>query len=276
MDIIYEFSKLGVGGKVQFLFIVVAFVFMVFSCLGWVLELFFRRFVSQKKWVNPGFLKGPYLPIYGTGVVMLTAYIFLMRVWEDLFPNPILFDIVIVLGIGVVMTVIELIGGLIFIKGMNIRLWDYSNRKFNYKGIICLEFSLIWTALGAVFYFFLFDPIVNMIIKFLTLDWIMIAIFLMGMFYGVLLLDLINSLQIAGKIKQFAKENQIVLKIEELKIHIQEKVDKKEFKFLSPFKSSGSLAEHLKSFIAEQKGKLERKGTKERSEERDTDEEKNP
>ena len=139
-----------------------------------------------------------------------------------------------------------------------------------------MEFSLIWTALGAVFYFFLFDPIVNMIIKFLTLDWIMIAIFLMGMFYGVFLLDLINSLQIAGKIKQFAKENQIVLKIEELKIHIQEKVDKKEFKFLSPFKSRGSLAEHLNSFIAEQKGKLERKGTKERSEERDTDEEKNP
>lgn len=267
MDILYEFSKLELGGKIQFLFIVVAFVFMVFSCLGWVLELFFRRFVSQKKWVNPGFLKGPYLPIYGIGVVTLTAYIFVMLLWKDAFPSEILFDVVIVLGIGVLMTLIELIGGLIFIQGMNIRLWDYSNRKFNYKGIICLEFSLIWMALGAVFYFFLFNPIVNMIIHFLSLKWITIAIFLMGMFYGILLLDLIDSLQIAGKIKKFAKENQVVLKIEKLKIYIQERVDKKEFKFLSPLKAGGSLVEHLKSFIAEQKGKLDKK-------ERDTDEKK--
>lgn len=274
MDILYEFSQLELGGKIQFLFIVVAFVFMVFSCLGWVLELFFRRFVSQKKWVNPGFLKGPYLPIYGIGVVMLTGYIFLMLIWKDCFSNEILFDVVIVLGIGVLMTLIELIGGLIFIQGMNIRLWDYSNRKFNYKGIICLEFSLIWTALGAVFYFFLFDPIVNMIIHFLSLKWITIAIFLMGMFYGILLLDLIDSLQIAGKIKKFAKENQVVLKIEKLKIYIQERVDKKEFKFLSPLKAGGSLVEHLKSFIAEQKGKLDKKERAEDPGKRDADEKK--
>lgn len=273
MDIIYEFSKLELGGKIQFLFIVVAFVFMVFSCLGWVLELFFRRFVSQKKWVNPGFLKGPYLPIYGIGVVTLTAYIFLMHLWEDCFPNQILFDVVIILGIGVLMTVIELIGGLIFIQGMNIRLWDYSNRKFNYKGIICLEFSLIWTALGAVFYFLLFDPIVNMIINFLSLEWLTIAIFLMGAFYGILVLDLIDSLQIAGKIKQFAKENHVVLKIERLKIYIQERVDKKEFKFLSPLKAGGSLVEHLKSFIAEQKGKSDKKDVEEKTGECDLDEE---
>lgn len=273
MDIIYEFSKLELGGKIQFLFIVVAFVFMVFSCLGWVLELFFRRFVSQKKWVNPGFLKGPYLPIYGIGVVTLTAYIFLMHLWEDCFPNQILFDVVIILGIGVLMTVIELIGGLIFIQGMNIRLWDYSNRKFNYKGIICLEFSLIWTALGAGFYFLLFDPIVNMIINFLSLEWLTIAIFLMGAFYGILVLDLIDSLQIAGKIKQFAKENHVVLKIEKLKIYIQERVDKKEFKFLSPLKAGGSLVEHLKSFIAEQKGKSDKKDVEEKTGECDLDEE---
>lgn len=273
MDIIYEFSKLELGGKIQFLFIVVAFVFMVFSCLGWVLELFFRRFVSQKKWVNPGFLKGPYLPIYGIGVVTLTAYIFLMHLLEDCFPNQILFDVVIILGIGVLMTVIELIGGLIFIQGMNIRLWDYSNRKFNYKGIICLEFSLIWTALGAVFYFLLFDPIVNMIINFLSLEWLTIAIFLMGAFYGILVLDLIDSLQIAGKIKQFAKENHVVLKIERLKIYIQERVDKKEFKFLSPLKAGGSLVEHLKSFIAEQKGKSDKKDVEEKTGECDLDEE---
>ena len=45
--------------------------FVVGSLIGWVIELFFRRFVSQKKWMNPGFLTGPYLPIYGFGVLVL-------------------------------------------------------------------------------------------------------------------------------------------------------------------------------------------------------------
>ncbi|MCR5514667.1 MAG: putative ABC transporter permease [Bacilli bacterium] len=45
--------------------------FVVGSLIGWVIELLFRRFVSQKKWVNPGFLTGPYLPIYGFDVLVL-------------------------------------------------------------------------------------------------------------------------------------------------------------------------------------------------------------
>ena len=51
--------------------LLLAFLFFVGSLTGWVLELFYRRFVSQKKWVNPGFLSGPYLPIYGFGLVLL-------------------------------------------------------------------------------------------------------------------------------------------------------------------------------------------------------------
>ena len=42
---------------------------------AWVLELFFRRFFStsnpERKWINPGFCTGPYLPIYGSGLCVL-------------------------------------------------------------------------------------------------------------------------------------------------------------------------------------------------------------
>ena len=65
----------------------------------------------------------------------------------------------VVIGIlitGVVMTVIEFIAGLIFIKGMKIKLWDYTNRKGNFMGIICPLFSCIWLVAGAAFYFLLF------------------------------------------------------------------------------------------------------------------------
>lgn len=128
---------------------------MIFSILGWIMELFFSRFVSAKKWINPGLLKGPCLPIYGVGVVSLTAYIFLLLLVKDYFHSALLFNVVVVLGIGVLMTFIELIGDIIFVEKMNISLWNYSDRKFNYKVLICLEFSLIWTFLGGIFYFFL-------------------------------------------------------------------------------------------------------------------------
>ena len=125
--------------------------FVMGSLLGWVIELFFRRFVSQKKWVNPGFLTGPYLPIYGFGVVIL----YLMSSLNLPIDNDVANAIIKVLLIGIGMTVIEFVAGLIFIKGCNVKLWDYSNRKGNIMGIICPTFSLIWLLVGSLYYFFL-------------------------------------------------------------------------------------------------------------------------
>ena len=53
------------------------------------------------------------------------------------------------------MTLIEFVAGLIFIKGLKIKLWDYSNRKGNIMGIICPSFSLIWLIVGSLYYFLL-------------------------------------------------------------------------------------------------------------------------
>ena len=122
MDVLQEIARLRTGEKIQAIFFMAAFVFMVFSGVGWVLELLFRRFVSAKKWVNPGFLKGPCLPIYGTGVVVMTGYVLLMSQLEDAFPVRWLFDAVVILGSGLLMTLIELIGGLIFIEKMHVQI----------------------------------------------------------------------------------------------------------------------------------------------------------
>ena len=51
------------------------------------------------------------------------------------------------------MTAIEYIAGIIFIKHMKIKLWDYSNEKFNLQGIICPLYSFFWALLGALYYF---------------------------------------------------------------------------------------------------------------------------
>ncbi len=231
-------------------FIIIAFLFMLFSVVGWVVELFFRRFVSMKKWINPGFLRGPYLPIYGTGVVCLFTFVHFMKMFEEYFPSKLLFDIVIALGIGVLMTLIELIGGLIFIKGMKVRLWDYSTRWGNYKGIICPLFSLIWTVAGALFYFLLFDPINSLVNKFIHLHWLIIAVFLMGMFYGILVLDLVDSIQLLNKVKKFAKEIHSVISYDGLKAEIKEELSREKIKthLLSPFKTPHNITEHLKRY----------------------------
>ena len=57
------------------LFLKLAYLFFIGSVLGWVLELFYRRFISganpERKWINPGFCVGPYVPLYGSGLCIL-------------------------------------------------------------------------------------------------------------------------------------------------------------------------------------------------------------
>lgn len=258
MDISEKFSTLSIGDKITTIFFIIAFIFMLFSMVGWVMELFFRRFVSTKKWINPGFLRGPYLPIYGIGIITLSGFTTILMLFKDNFHSELLFNIIVILGIGILMTIVELIGGLIFIRGMKIKLWDYSNRPLNYKGIICLEFSIIWMILGALFYFLMYQPLLLLVINFVTLDWFTIAVFLMGIFYGIFLIDLINSLQLGKKISDLAKSHHLIIKWEAFKVDIKEELEKikAHISFISPFKSPLSINDHFKKFMEKQKDTL--------------------
>lgn len=189
--------------------------FVIGSLLGWVIELFFRRFVSQKKWVNPGFLTGPYLPIYGCGVVVL----FVLSSIDIPISNQIVNAIVRILLIGAGMTLIEFIAGLIFIKGFKAKLWDYSNRKGNIMGIICPAFSLIWLVVGSLYYFFLNPLLVN------GITWIsenLIYTYFIGAVMGMMLVDFSYSVHLATKLKE-VKEAQN-LRFEEFKKLIKNKI----------------------------------------------------
>ena len=61
----------------------------------------------------------------------------------------------------IAMTVVEYIAGRIFIIGMNIKLWDYSDEWGNIQGIICPLFSFFWGVIAALYYFFLHPHILN-------------------------------------------------------------------------------------------------------------------
>ena len=176
--------------------VIIATLFVIGSTFGWVLELFFRRFVSQKKWMNPGFLTGPYLPIYGFGVLVLYA---VSNIPLGI-TNQIADIIVRILIIGVGMTVVEFIAGLIFIKGLKVKLWDYSDRKGNIMGIICPSFSLIWLVVGSLYYFLLNPFLVE------GISWIsenLIYTYFVGMVMGAMAVDFAYSIHLATKLKEY-------------------------------------------------------------------------
>lgn len=221
------------------------------SCLGWVIEVFFRRFVSAKKWINPGFLTGPYLPIYGFGLVGLYAIcsipIDTVSYWGD--------AVVTILVMGAAMTIIEYIGGLIFIKGMKIKLWDYSNRWGNIQGIICPLFSLIWTVAGAVYYFAI-DPFV---IKWV--EWFVSNIafsFVVGIFFGVFFVDLANAINLSVRIRAFAKEHGIVVAYEKLKVSIKTRLDDLRAKSRIDELRAKSHIDELRTKVEEQSKKIKK------------------
>lgn len=88
-----------------------AFLFFIGSCFGWVLELLYRNLTHRhKKWINPGFCTGPYLPIYGFGLCTL----FLLASLEDLhlIADPVWNRVVLFIAMAVAMTLIEYIAGL--------------------------------------------------------------------------------------------------------------------------------------------------------------------
>lgn len=214
-----------------------ALLFMIGSVSGWVIELFFRRFFSAKKWINPGFLNGPYLPMYGFGVCILYAVCSINISWW--------WKLLIIV---VFMTLIEYVTGLIFIVGMKIRLWDYSDRWGNIQGIICPLFSFFWGVLGAAFMFLIYPPLLHVTAWLYNAEWFL---FIIGLFFGVMLVDLCISLNVSVKIRAVAVKLKEVVHYEELKATLKENRIKlkKRASFLFPFSGGGlkeSIEEHFK------------------------------
>lgn len=231
-------------------FLKLAFLFFIGSVFGWCMEVIFRRFVSksnpERKWINPGFCTGPYLPLYGFGLCILYLIALLENI--NIISNPFWNKAVLFLTMAVCMTVIEYIAGIVSLKFYKVRLWDYRNEKWNIQGIICPKFSLIWAALGAVYYFLIHPYILNAI-DWLSHNWTFS--FVIGLFFGIFIVDVVNSAQIVSKLKKFAEENNVIVKYETIKANIrnyQERTSQK-YNFFKPFRSDISLAEHLRDIF---------------------------
>lgn len=111
---------------------------MIYSFVGWVYESTLCS-ITGKKLVNRGFLNGPYCPIYGSGAVL--DILVLGRI-----QNPALLFI-----LGVLLTCsLEYFTSWIMEELFHARWWDYSDKKFNINGRVCLLGAVVFGAFSVV------------------------------------------------------------------------------------------------------------------------------
>ena len=230
------------------IFLVLAYLFFVGSVLGWVLELLYRNIKQRnRKWMNPGFCTGPYLPIYGFGLCVL--YLLASLQQYSIITDPFWNKLTLFAAMAIGMTLIEYAAGIFCLKFLKVRLWDYSEQWGNVQGIICPQFSAAWAMMGAMYYFFIHPYILD------GLNWLaqnLAFSFFIGMFFGVFIIDVTNSAQLIVKLKRFAEENRMVLAYEGIKDHIRnnQHLKRQKYRFFAPFRSEKPLGEHLKEIAA--------------------------
>lgn len=163
--------------------------FISYAFLGWCMEVT-CKFIQYKKFINRGFLIGPYCPIYGWGALAIT--ILLKRYMED--------PLVLFVMSTIICSIIEYLTSYFMEKKYHARWWDYSNKKFNINGRICLETLIPFGILGvAIMYgtnpilFKLYNQIPQLVINILT------AILFIGFILdNIISSNIISSINVEG------------------------------------------------------------------------------
>ena len=161
--------------------------FFIYSLIGWIVELITYG-LENKRITDRGFLIGPYLPIYGTGGILMTL---LLQKYAN---DPL---VVILIG-AIVCSALEYITSFLMEKLFKARWWDYSHMKFNINGRVCLLYAILFGLGGYVviafinpFLFSVFDSIPNLALN-------IVAITLSV----ILLIDYVITFRIINNIKK--------------------------------------------------------------------------
>lgn len=128
--------------------------FFLYSMAGWIWECFYVS-LRKRRWVNRGFLHGPWLPIYGTGAILVLFLTLPVR------QSPALVFFVGMIGA----TALEYVTGAVMERLFQVRYWDYSNNPLNVNGYICLPVSLAWGVFSAALIYVLHPPVERFLLK---------------------------------------------------------------------------------------------------------------
>lgn len=170
--------------------------FMIYSFLGWLMEVIVTLW-NKKKFVNRGFLIGPYCPIYGYGVILIV--LLCSKNKTDI--------LAVFLKAILICSILEYFTSFFMEKLFKIRWWDYSNKKFNINGRICLETMIPFGVLALAIIYLLHPLVVRLVSHLQGVALIITAIILMLIYIIDNILSLYILFKIKGKIKNERKDN---------------------------------------------------------------------
>lgn len=207
------------------------FCFFIYAFLGYLCEVAYCS-ILQKRLVNRGYLYMPLCPIYGFGalIILLTM-------------QPIIDMWYLVLLLGILLTsTLEYLTSYVMELVFHMRWWDYSQRKFNINGRVCLRNSLMFGALVMIVLYGLQPVFINLMSYIPTpVLWTLNAILLVGILIDMVLSTIknINIAKIVAKINQLADD--ATDKLKEFKQTASEKFNETKLKlknFISRYPSA--------------------------------------
>ncbi|MFA9375826.1 MAG: putative ABC transporter permease [Lachnotalea sp.] len=156
--------------------------FFVYSILGWLIESTYMS-ICNKKITNRGFIRGPICPIYGVGA--LTVY-FLLK--------PVSGNYILLYFYGATLaTTIEYFTAKLMIRVFGEVWWDYNDKPFNYKGILCLESTLAWGFYTIFMFAFLQRLVVSIVERYSFETGIRIGTVMIGYFILDFTISLVDA-----------------------------------------------------------------------------------
>ena len=168
--------------------------FIIYSIIGWLVEVL-SFLIMDHKFVNRGFLLGPVCPIYGYGVVLIILLIGSNN--NDLLS--------IFLKSIFICSILEYSTSFVMEKLFRARWWDYSQRRFNINGRICLE-TMLPFGIGATIVLYLVHPRVIKLVKLVPYK---LKVILAVSLFSIYLVDNFISIKVMSKIKHQIKKEKV-------------------------------------------------------------------
>ena len=180
-------------------------IFIIYAFFGWCTEVSYAA-LDLGKFVNRGFLNGPYCPIYGFGVLIVIGVL-----------TPLKENILILFAGSFLLTsVLEYFTGWILEKVFHNKWWDYSEFPFNIRGYVCLKFSVLW-GLACSFIMLVLHPIIYKFVKVFPKT---VGIILLVIIFTAFTVDLVFTVstilkfnrrlkiidEVAGKLREISDE----------------------------------------------------------------------
>lgn len=181
------------------------YLFMMFSIVGWLWETPWVS-IRSKRFINRGFLRGPYIPIYGCAVVTI---VFTMGIFNNMNHDNVVTILIQIIYMALITASWEFVTSWLLEKMFKTRWWDYSSHKFNIQGRVSLYVTVFFGLGGYALYRFVL-PMLDNIYNVIAVNQVTIILSLFYLFFTidsvVTIIELFKTKNIISQINRISKE----------------------------------------------------------------------